>query len=267
MSAKAARLTTKELSRRTFPDFERFFARVHGCCCTLPIFGRHLGVVAGTAKERGALLGAPDRSRKYFPHRDWLRARQLAAMWELVRTKRTHGILVYSDGEPVGWCQFGRRSELPLTHDKSVPPGRLARYASTDWRITCFTTRVEFRGRGVATTALAAALDAIRTYGGGWVEATPIAFPHNDPTLRQLRRRYGWRSSEVADYVAAHWPATEVPGIGRLRACPATGKTMSSTGTMSMFAKFGFTPTRRDEHFSSDDPTHPGDFVVMRRKV
>lgn len=54
------------LSMRTFPDFEQFFAQVHGCACTLYFFGRHLPVVPGTAEQRAQHLGsAPDRSAKH----------------------------------------------------------------------------------------------------------------------------------------------------------------------------------------------------------
>lgn len=59
MAADAVRLTTRELSVRTFPDFEQFFSQVHGCACTLYFFGRHLTPAAGTAKERAERLGLP----------------------------------------------------------------------------------------------------------------------------------------------------------------------------------------------------------------
>jgi len=42
------------------------------------------------------------------------------------------------------------------------------------WRITCFTVDRKYRRRGVASFALKAALEAIRSKGGGLVEAYPI---------------------------------------------------------------------------------------------
>jgi GNAT superfamily N-acetyltransferase len=42
------------------------------------------------------------------------------------------------------------------------------------WRITCFVVHKKYRGRGVARTALKAALAAIQKQGGGLVEAYPI---------------------------------------------------------------------------------------------
>jgi hypothetical protein len=51
MSGSAVRFTTRELSMRTFPDFEEFFAQVHRCDCTLYFFGRHWTVMPGTAED------------------------------------------------------------------------------------------------------------------------------------------------------------------------------------------------------------------------
>jgi ribosomal protein S18 acetylase RimI-like enzyme len=42
------------------------------------------------------------------------------------------------------------------------------------WRITCFVVHKKYRCRGVARTALKAALTAIQKQGGGLVEAYPI---------------------------------------------------------------------------------------------
>lgn len=93
----------------------------------------------------------------------------------LVRGGRSHGILVYLGDEPVGWCQFGSREELPLM-DRNGSCRRLAPAGGETqvWRITCFTVRREHRERGVASVALKAALEGIRKRGGGLVEAYPI---------------------------------------------------------------------------------------------
>src|ERR1044072_918714 len=101
MTAASVRFTTRELSPRTFPDFERFFAQVHGCACTLYFFGRHLTSIGGNAKQKAERLGsAPDRPRKPSPLQERKRAQEAAAVGELVRQGQAHGILVYADGEP-----------------------------------------------------------------------------------------------------------------------------------------------------------------------
>lgn len=267
MSEMAVRFSTRELTMRTFSDFEEFFTQAHGCACTLYFFGRHLSVMPGTAAERAKSLGKPDRSRKHFPRQELRRAREAAAVKELVRKGQARGILVYADGEPVGWCNFGRVDELPVPHEESNANMIYARHDGTDWVINCLVTRMDWRRQGVGTRALKAAITAIKRRGGGWVEAVPMAFPHNDPMLAKLRRTYRWRSPEVADYLREHWPTRDIPGVGTVSACPTSPKSMGHTGTVSMFEKVGFTSTRRDEHRSSPDPYHPGDFIVMRRRV
>jgi GNAT superfamily N-acetyltransferase len=120
----------------------------------------------------------------------------------LVACDRAHGILVYANEEPVGWCQFGLSDELPRI-DNSRRYARLAP-AKTNrklWRITCFVVMKDFRKKGVATVALQAALASIKAKGGGLVEAYPIS--------RWLSRAFGNESTH---------------------------------GTASMFAKQGFKP-------------------------
>ena len=82
--------------------------------------------------------------------------------------------MVYSDGDPVGWCQYGPKEELPR-----IDGGRKYRKLSLDsggkrlWRITCFCVDRRHRNGGVASQGLHAALNSIRKKGGGLVEAFP----------------------------------------------------------------------------------------------
>jgi len=93
----------------------------------------------------------------------------------LVRRERSHGILVYAGDQPVGWCQYGLKEELPRIDagrnyrklDLPDEPGRL-------WRITCFFVDRDHRRQGIALVGLRAALEAIRRRGGGIVEAYPV---------------------------------------------------------------------------------------------
>ncbi len=95
---------------------------------------------------------------------------------ELVEKGCAHGILVYANGEPVGWCQYGPREELPRI-DNTVKYRKLTLENGTGklWRITCFVVDRKYRRRGVARAALKAALGAIRNKGGGLVEAYPVS--------------------------------------------------------------------------------------------
>jgi len=88
-----------------------------------------------------------------------------------VRNRTVHQILVYDGGECVGWCQYGPPGEVatiknPKAYDKEL-------VALPDWRIGCVFTGSGHRRRGVARAALAAALTAIGSHGGGVVEAYP----------------------------------------------------------------------------------------------
>lgn len=92
----------------------------------------------------------------------------------LVEQGRSHGILVYAQGEPVGWCQYGLSQELPRMDNNPKYCKLVAGNDRARWRIACFVVHKKFRRRGVARTALKAALAAIRNQGGGLVEAFPI---------------------------------------------------------------------------------------------
>jgi GNAT superfamily N-acetyltransferase len=82
-----------------------------------------------------------------------------------------HQVLVYDGERCVGWCQFGSPAELPTIKNRKTYDRGLVDLP--DWRIGCIFTNSKDRGKGVAATAVAAALDEIRRAGGGVVEAYP----------------------------------------------------------------------------------------------
>jgi len=153
----------KLLSPKTWTDFERLFAPGTGwafCACMLYQRGRHL-------------------EKLKFPNRTAARLQNQAEKCAFVDAGRAHGVLVYEENVPVGWCQYGPADELPLPggsrKDRRIPPLG----AGVSWRITCFVMAARHRGQGVARTALRRALDAIREGGGGLVEAYPTVTPHD----------------------------------------------------------------------------------------
>jgi len=90
---------------------------------------------------------------------------------ERVRERTAHAALVFDQDDCVGWCQFGAPDEVPRIKSRavyekgqSVPPA---------WRIACNFVGKGHRRRGVATAALAGALDLIAALGGGTVEGYP----------------------------------------------------------------------------------------------
>lgn len=243
MSASdAGSYTTRELSWRTWPDFERLFSQGGGwdfCACMLYQRGHHL----------------PGNE---FPTRVDSRIRSLADKRELVRQGRSHGVIVYAAGEPVGWCQYGPVDELPLPGARRLAKGVCVEDDTSQWRITCFVTHHEHRRRGVGSLALAAAIDAIQRQGGGWVEATPIARSYSDTQLRRLAQAHGRNSPEVEEYLRTRrWPEVMVRGVGPVPAARGSFGNTSHSGTVSMFERAGFEAVRivRDTH------------VLMRRYV
>ena len=156
----AIQLFTKELSKETWPGFVKLFSQGNGwdhCFCV------HF-----------------HRARP-LPKDQWLATRKLRAARNRQEQKKlldkgcSHGILVYVNEEPVGWCQYGPREELTRIDSMRtylVPPQMKT---EKFWRITCFVVDRNYRRRGVAGTALAAALESIKRQGGGIVEAYPVA--------------------------------------------------------------------------------------------
>jgi GNAT superfamily N-acetyltransferase len=158
--SREATYETRELSPSTWKDFEGLFAKYHGVqdSCWCMYYHR--------ARPNRDL---PDPERGRANRRDHRR---------LVERDQAHGVLVYSDGQAVGWCQFGRLTELPRI-DSGLKYRALgsAREPAPDWRITCFFVDRPFRRSGVALSALRAALEAIASRGGGIVEAYPSTNP------------------------------------------------------------------------------------------
>jgi GNAT superfamily N-acetyltransferase len=198
---------TQELSQQTWPHFERLFSRGNGwdaCWCM--------------ALQRAQ--GLPEREFRTRAERG---VRNRSDKKELVDRQRAHGILVYADDEPVGWCQFGPNDELP-----AIDRGRKQPAATSDvadarlplWRVTCFVVDKRHRRRGVAGVALHAALEAIRQRGGGVVEAYPVAC-----------WTHGRGSSDEAVYVH---------GVGPVAAAWGSFGNVSYSGTVSMFEREGF---------------------------
>lgn len=89
----------------------------------------------------------------------------------LVREGRAHAALVFEGKDCVGWCQFGSPDELPRIHNQRAYLASEPKLP--DWRITCLFSGKGHRGKGVASTALAGAIEQIKKLGGGRIEGYP----------------------------------------------------------------------------------------------
>lgn len=145
---------TKELSLDTLGDFAKLAAKQGGCWCVY--YQRERPLKRGIAQKEWERANRTDKER-------------------FIREGRAHAILVYDGDEPVGWCQYGPKEELPR-----IDAGRFYRRlkGTTEgrrlWRVTCFFVDRRHRRKGVAKAGLAAALDSIRRQGGGVVEGYPV---------------------------------------------------------------------------------------------
>lgn len=138
--------TINSLSPSTWPDFAALVERhngVWGGCWCLEFHAE--------GKERGAHRRENKECR--------------------VREGTAHAALVYDGDTCVGWCQFGSPAELPRI--KQARAYRAGLVELPDWRITCFFVDKGYRGKGVASAALAGALQEIARLGGGTVESYP----------------------------------------------------------------------------------------------
>jgi GNAT superfamily N-acetyltransferase len=145
----ARQYTVKALDPSTWPAFAALVERNNGvfggCWC----MGFHPeGVGKGTT-------AAQNRERKL----------------ERVRAGTTHAALVFDGEDCLGWCQFGAPEELPRI--KSRAAYEKGGTSSPDWRIACHFVGKGHRRQGVASAALAGALELIAGLGGGTVEGYP----------------------------------------------------------------------------------------------
>lgn len=233
------RFTTKQLSKTTCDDFETLFAEGTGwgrCGCLFALDARR-ATKGGTWADQ--------------------RARNLATMRGLVEQGRSHGILVYDNGAPVGWCQFVPNEVLRFADQAA---------SGADWFITCFVVEPRYRGLGVSALALRTAVKAISRKGGGVVEghATAIA-PGPPPKTSRADLHvdgdvlfYGGSAKVVY--------GVEVDGVGPVAAMYRSGRSMHNAplgGTVDLYQREGFEAVSVLPRAKSA----LADRIVMRRTV
>jgi GNAT superfamily N-acetyltransferase len=88
------------------------------------------------------------------------------------------GLVAYtSDGEPVGWMQVGPRSQTPNWNTRrrlSAPPAEKEADDPKVWGVTCFVVRSGWRGKGVSTALVAAAVKWAKKSGAKALDACPV---------------------------------------------------------------------------------------------
>jgi GNAT superfamily N-acetyltransferase len=182
-------------------------------------------------------------------------------MHELVEQRRSHGVLIYADGAPVGWCQFVGKDDLRF-QDRAA--------AGAAWFVTCFVVDPRYRGHGVTGYALRAALDAIERKGGGIVEGHATAIVPGEPPTPERRDIYveddvlfyGGRARVRYGY--------EVDGVGPVTALYRSRRSMHGAplgGTVDLFGRAGFRAVEVLPRPSKKMADVMPDRIVMRRTV
>ena len=182
----------------------------------------------------------------------------LSTMRELVRQGRSHGILVYDAGAPIGWCQFVPKDELRIT---SVAG------SGATWFVTCFVIAPRSRGRGATGVALRAALEAIARKGGGVVEGHATAMVPGPPPQPERKGTYIEDDILFSGGSAKARFGFEIDGVGAVTALYRSKRSMHAAplgGTMDLYRREGFEAV-------AVLPRRPrgqlADRIVMRRSV
>lgn len=240
--------SAKELSKRTFDDFETLFAE-------------------GTSWGRCGCLWAL-QARRVTRGGTWAEQRlvNLGTMRGLVEQGRSHGTLVYADETPVGWCQFVPKDELRPTM-KNLPLSE----SDAAWFVTCFVIDPRYRGRGAAGVALRAAVEAIRRKGGGVVEGHATAMAPGPPPQSERRDTHlhddvlFYRGDGVVRLGVGVEGVGPVTALYRSRRAPHGGPL---GGTVDLFRQAGFDAVAvRPRPATEKGPNFAPDRIVMRRTV
>ena len=93
------------------------------------------------------------------------------ALQHVVARGEIVGLLAYAKGQPVGWCAIAPRESYPVLARSRI----LKRVDEAPvWSVVCFFVSKGFRGQGLTTTLLRAAVDYARQQGARIIEGYPI---------------------------------------------------------------------------------------------
>ena len=133
-----------------------------------------------------------------------------AAFRALCARENPPGVIGYDDGEPVGWCSIGPRSEnTRLTQSRLIRPLD----DMPVWSIICVVIRGGYRRRGYTTPLIDGAVEFAATRGAPAVESYPVdpGSGRIDLTMafvgtRAMFANAGFEVVGVADAVASKLP-------------------------------------------------------------
>lgn len=174
------KVETRELSPELWPEFEKLFGAngaCGGCWCM------SWRIAKG---EKWEDVKGPTAKRR---------------MKKLILDGKALGVMAFVDGEPVGWCSFGPRADY-LKLDRA--PSLRCDDAAEVWSLPCFFVRNGYRGQGVATAMIEAALRSIKGRGGKIAEGYPAKPPKDG---KPIPHAFAWtgtvRLFEAAGFTVA----------------------------------------------------------------
>ncbi len=149
---RSPRLTFRPLTRERWPDLESLFGErgaYGGCWC---MWWR----LAHAQFDAQAKNGGPANKR---------------AFKKIVTSGAAPGVLAYEGKRPVGWCAVQPREAYPAL-DRSRDLKRIDEQPV--WSITCFFIDKAYRGRGLMSALLEAAVGHAAKRGARIIEGYPV---------------------------------------------------------------------------------------------
>lgn len=108
------------------------------------------------------------------------------AFLKLLAADRLRAVIALADGEAVGWCSFGPRSDFPKLERSRV--FHRARPSPETWAVICFFIKPGWRGQGIATALLNAATKEALAAGASEIEGLPALHPKGS----KLAAAFAW---------------------------------------------------------------------------
>lgn len=141
-------------------------------------------------------------------------ARTSAERRELLRSDLdapvASALVAYIDDVPAGWVKVSARPDQPrLARTRAFQQSPEPFEDRSVWAITCFVVRREFRGEGVSTALLAAAVDHARRHGARVIEAYPV-----DTSVKKTSSN-GLFHGSLSSFVAAGFAEVARPAPAR----------------------------------------------------
>jgi GNAT superfamily N-acetyltransferase len=106
------------------------------------------------------------------------------AFQRVVESGEIVGLLAYVKGQPVGWCAIAPRESYPVLARSRI----LKRVDEAPvWSVVCFFVSKGFRGKGMTTALLRAAVDYARQQGARIIEGYPT-----EPKKPRMPAAFAW---------------------------------------------------------------------------